>query len=538
MTTPSPVEQKTTVASAGICWWPPLLMMAVTIMVLTISCYSEVDQWDRPNQLLFGLIALHLGFVSWVRGYSRMRPAAQIKTLICIITLEAFFALMLGRDSFNGSRWPLIAWRWNTSANLLQRTFDPPDRHQVTVPMMESHSAWDILEFRGQNRSGIVTGVALERNWDLKPPKLLWQREIGVGWSSFSVCGDHCVTQEQREENEAIVCYHIHTGEQVWEHRYSAQLKNMQFGNGPRATPTIYEGRIYAQGATGILSCVEGRTGGLIWSRDIIKDDGGVLPLFGYAISPLVVDDLVITSPGGKGCSLAAYHKLTGKPVWAAGDELASYASPQLANFSQHPQVLIFNAGGLYAHSLQDGALLWNVPWVSPPDLNNVCQPIPFLADEDDPHDRLFLSSDYGVGCALLEIHKNDAEHWSWTDRWRNQNLKSKYACAVVRNGYVFGFDMNLLACVELKSGKRQWKAGRYGYGQLLCVGDCLVIQAESGEVALVDASAEKFTELGKFTALDWKTWNVPVLSGNRLLVRNDRQAACYELPASQLPPK
>jgi len=143
--------------------------------------------------------------------------------------------------------------------------------------------------------------------------------------------------------------------------------------------------------------------------------------------------------------------------------------------------------------------------------------------------DCIFISSGYGKGSALLEIRRLDGR-FSFHKRWGNRNLKAKFSSVVIHEGCVYGLDGSILTCIDLKTGQRHWKAGRYGYGQLILVGSTLIIQLESGEIALVKASPHSHQELARFGALDGRTWNHPVLAGRHLLVRNDREAACYEL--------
>jgi outer membrane protein assembly factor BamB len=304
-------------------------------------------------------------------------------------------------------------------------------------------------------------------------------------------------------------------------------------GDGPRATPTIDGGNVYALGATGRLNCLNGATGQAIWTRNILEDAGGANSPFGMAGSPLVVHDLVVVCPGGKGCSLTAYDRATGARRWAAGDSRAAYSSPVAATLAGKEQILIFNADGLFAHDMRDGHVLWSQPWLTPPEFNNVCQPIPLAGITANEPDRVFVASGYQKGCGLLDVARS-ADHFDIQVRWANTNLKPKFTSVVVRNGFVYGLDERILTCIDLSTGSRCWKGGRYGNGQLILVDDLLLIQAESGEVALVEASPARFQELGRFAALKQRTWNHPALAGWLLLVRNDREAACYALPLAK----
>ena len=265
----------------------------------------------------------------------------------------------------------------------------------------------------------------------------------------------------------------------------------------------------------------------MIWSTNILDDARARNCYFGLAASPLIADDLVIVSPGGKGASLVAYDALTGGMRWKAGDARASYSSPHRVELAGTEQILIFNAEGLYAHELKSGRVLWNVPWISnPSERNNVCQPVPVALPTGD---GVFISSSYGKGCALLEVRR-EKKRFAVRQVWSNLNLKSKFASVVEKDGFVYGLDERILTCIDLTTGGRCWKAGRYGFGQLLLVDDLLLVLSENGEVALVDASPAGYREVAKFRALDGRTWGHPVLAGRYLIVRSEAEAACYEL--------
>lgn len=353
---------------------------------------------------------------------------------------------------------------------------------------------------------------------------------MGRGWSSFAVAGERAVTQEQRGEYETVVCYDLQTGADTWTHRDRAAFRETMSGLGPRATPTIAGSRVYALGATGILNCLDLEPGERIWSRNILSEPPTENRLYGMCGSPLVVNELVIVCPGGKHASAAAYQCTTGRRVWADGNAESSYSSPQFAKLAGRPQVLNFSAEGLYSHNLKTGKVLWSFPWVSnPAEKNNVCQPVPLPGSGTGP-DSVLISSGYGQGCARLDVERN-AGRFTVRERWSNGNLKSKFSSIVVHDGLAFGLDDGILACIDLNTGERRWKGGRYGHGQLILAGDLLLVQAEQGDVACVEVTSDGYRELARHPALDDRTWNHPALAGNLLLVRNDREAACYELP-------
>lgn len=394
----------------------------------------------------------------------------------------------------------------------------------------------DISQFLGPRRDARLTGIRLRRDWQARSPQLAWRREIGAGWSSFAVVNGFAVTMEQRGDEELVTCYEVATGTPRWVHAAPTRHQTLPGGVGPRATPTIHRGRVYALGATGVLRCLDGATGRPVWTEDLLARIG-VTPeedlnaiAWGRANSPLIVDDFVVVPLGGpvKGpwVSLAAFDRMTGRLVWTGGDCQASYSSPLLATLAGERQILIVNQGYVSGHDPASGQELWKHPWPGSSNSNaTVSQVVPVS------NDRLLLSKGYGVGAKLLQVSRSSQGGWQVAEVWSNSRvLRTKFCNVVVQGAHVYGLSDGVLECVELASGQRVWKAGRYGQGQILGVGDLLIVQTESGDVALVEATSAGHHELGRFAALEGKTWNNPSLYGRYLLVRNAEQAACYEL--------
>jgi outer membrane protein assembly factor BamB len=332
------------------------------------------------------------------------------------------------------------------------------------------------------------------------------------------------ITQEQRGAEEAIVAYDLATGAVRWVHAYPARYATVVAGEGPRATPAVAGDRLVAHGATGVLTAVDRRTGRRAWQRDLPREHEAPEPEWGRSSSPLVLGDRVIVNAGGTGGrSLVAHALATGELAWAGGGDRVGYASPVLVTLAGVPQVVAFNIASVTAHEPETGAVLWEHPW--PGRQPNVSQPLP-VGD-----DRLLVSSGYGVGSALLRIRRDDDGALKPTVLWESPRLKAKFTNLVLHDGFVYGLDDGVLVCLDLETGERRWKSGRYGHGQVLLVEGVLLVQTEEGEVVLVDPQPERHVEVARFQALDGKTWNPPALAGRYLLVRNDREAAMYELP-------
>jgi outer membrane protein assembly factor BamB len=369
----------------------------------------------------------------------------------------------------------------------------------------------------------------LSDDWKANPPREVWRIPVGAGWSSFAVVGEYAVTQEQRGVQECVVCYRVADGGTVWLHTDKARFDSAMGGSGPRATPTVAEGRVYAVGGTGILNCLDGATGNRLWSIDIVNDNSGRVIEHGVCGSPLVADNLVIVAPTGAGSRcLAAYDRDSGERVWQGGAHRASYGSPAIAQLAGVRQVLIVTADGVEGNDLHTGEPLWSYTWTNPDTPVNCSQPIVVDAETG----KVLFCSGYGTGSILLEVASSAARGWAVREIWKSPGkMKTKFTTAVLHKGFAYGLDDGILACLDLATGRQVWKKGRYQHGQILLAGERLIVQTEAGSIVLVKPDPEDLIELGSSPALSNKTWNNPALSGRMLLVRNDQEAACYELP-------
>ena len=195
-----------------------------------------------------------------------------------------------------------------------------------------------------------------------------------------------------------------------------------------------------------------------------------------------------------------------------------------LATLANKRQIVAVTASRIVGLNTDDGALLWSYPWDTSMGIN-CSQAIAVDAN------RFFISSGYGKGAALVEV-KDNGGRFAASKVWENTNMKNKFNSSVILNGYAYGLDEGILACVDVATGERKWKGGRYGYGQLLLASGHLIVSAEDGRLALVKAAPDAFTEVAQFQALEGKSWNVPAISGGKLLVRNANEMACFNLAA------
>jgi outer membrane protein assembly factor BamB len=382
----------------------------------------------------------------------------------------------------------------------------------------------DFPRYLGPAGTGVLPDAKIAGDWTAAPPRERWRRPVGAGWGGFVIVGGYAFTQEQREDTECVCCYRLDDGQPVWVHEDAARYDGIG-GPGPRATPAFSAGRLYAVGATGILNCLDAADGRPVWSVNILDDNQVKNDVHGVCASPLVDGDRVLVCPAG-GPSLAAYHAETGRRLWAAGTDRASYSSPMIANLGGVRQILLANRVGVTGHDAADGRVLWSAAWVNKEGIN-AGQPVVGAAGPD----TVLLSTAYGKGVALFNVSHSAGGDWSADEAWSNLTLKAKFSTPVLYRGHVYGLDDGILTCIDPRTGKRRWKDGRYGHGQLLLAGDRLIVQTEAGPVVLVEPSPDGLRERGRVAALNGKTWNTVALVGRMLLVRNDHEAACLELP-------
>ena len=510
-----------------------------------------------------GVQPLMLALVAWAVATRDARPSTRRLALIAAVILGSIPINLVRTGGIGGSSGMDMHWRWTPTPEELLLARAPEELKPLPpAPAVETQApatatptakpaapAAPVAEkvaapapappieevrpaewpgFRGPNRDSVVRGVRINTDWTASPPAQMWRRPIGPGWSSFSVRGDLLYTQEQRGNEEIVACYRVSTGEPVWRHADPVRFYESNGGAGPRSTPTIHKDRVYSMGATGLLNALDARTGKKIWSHDTSKDTSREVPYWGISSSPLVVDDVVIVSVGG---TLAGYDASSGKQRWIGPLHGGSYSSPHLVTIDGVTQVVILSSPGAVSVNPADGKQLWDYKW----DGGAIIQPA--VTDDGDILINA-MSAMGGIGTRRLSI-KHDGDSWTPEERWTTNGLKPYFNDYVIHKGHAYGFDNNILACIDLADGKRKWKGGRYGNGQMILLADqdVLIITSEEGELALVSATTDQYKELAKIPLFDAKTWNHPVVVGNVLLVRNGEEMAAFRLAADATHP-
>lgn len=526
-------------------WKTGLALFAIGAIGTVAVNRNAASDTDRIIRTYEGAGITLLTLMIWWIFFSGIRFSTRVVGLVLVgLTIVGGAMLSVRNVEFTGDMRPIFWFVWDAPSpseraqewlnqyapqNSISAIPEVPNDQTSEVthtPARLTITAADWPRNCGLNGGREIVELQCAFDWQNNVPKELWRHPVGDAWSSFTIVGNKLFTQEQRGPLECVVCYNADTGLELWRHEDLARYETAQGGIGPRATPTVTEDAIFALGATGILNVLDPLTGAKIWQRNICDDAESSMIEWGMSGSPMIYENMVIVDAGGyKNKAVIAYDRATGDIVWASGNHQAGYATPRLETIDETLQLLIFHGDGLLGLDPATGKQLWEYAWTNQYKIN-VAQPMLF-------GHQLFLSSGYDAGCVLIDPtqlqHGRPAEVWP-----PNKNLKLKFNEAVQRENYVYGLDDGILACVDVKTGKRMWKGGRYRHGQVLLWGDKLIVQAESGDVAVVEASPKEFKEVTRLAALSDRTWNLPIVNRGRLYARNASEAVCYELTSGR----
>ncbi len=439
---------------------------------------------------------------------------------------------------------PKFTFKWETTPEEKRAAYIASEKKDELPPIDLTVRPSDYARYEGRDGDGVayrgpdgkLDGPTLALEWTAAAaPRVVYKRPCLHGYAGFAVAGNVAITLEQIDDKERVVCYDRATGRERWMSEPLGQWHDPNnMGDGPRTTPTIQDGMVYAIGATGILVCLDGTTGMERWRSDTMKDADAVPLRWGLSGSPLIVNNLVVVNPGidpkkAAGRAVCAYNRETGSQVWATGDHMAGYSSPRLAKLCGVEQILLFDADGLAGLNPENGKEFWRFPWRTDMEMN-IMQP---LVHGDD---QVFISSELSNGCAMVRI-KKDKDAWSAEEEWKPKKYTfwAKLSNPVIYGETIFGLSAGDLYCIDAATGDLHWKEKgrrRFGTGQLLLAGDRVIVQSDKGEIFLVAAEAIAYKELGRFKVLDGKTWNTPALAGKQLFLRdNEAEMACVELP-------
>ncbi len=379
--------------------------------------------------------------------------------------------------------------------------------------------------WRGPHRDGISRETGLLKTWPQDGPQQLWRIPLGNGFSAVSVVGGKAYTMYGTETDEFVACIDAADGEVLWRVRSGEPLEN-SYGNGPRATPTVDEDRVYTHGATGSLLCLAAQTGEKIWGFNTLEKFAATNLDYGLSASPVIVGKMLIVVVGGEdGKSLVALEKTTGEVLWTSLSDKGGYATPLPIEVDGLKQLAVLTGEAIVGVAQDDGRELWRHPWITTEDAN-VATPI--------FHDgRLFVASGYGTGCALFRLSATDGAAEA-EPLWDSKDMKSYFSTCVLLDGHLYGFNNTILTCMEFSTGEVRWRERGFNRGSVAAADGMLLILGERGTLALAKASPDAYEEVARVEEiLEARTWTVPTIAGGRLYLRNEQELLCLNLKAS-----
>lgn len=393
---------------------------------------------------------------------------------------------------------------------------------QITLALVATfttalHGA-DWPRFLGPNGNGICQEPGLNMNWSNKAPVQLWRIPLDTeeGYNGPIVVKGVIYILDNKGADGFVRALDLRTGKEIWRFTYPNKgKKNYGFA---KSTPVFDNGKIYAIGQMGEVFCLDAGTGHKIWSREL-TEFGGQPPKWDYAISPCIDGEKLILCPGGP-TSVVALNKATGEPVWkGGGNSKAGYSTPVIATIGGKPQYVIFSGTDLTGVNAENGEVLWSLPWKTSYDINAAS---PFVFEN-----KVFVSSGYGHGSALVEVSGTQA-----AIKWENKEILSRFSTPIVENGIAYATgDQKALVCMDIKNGTVRWKGPDLELGGLVGVNNVIIgVNGKTGEIVLFKANPDRYEEFGKFKGLDGRSWTAPIVADGKLIVRNMKELACFDL--------
>jgi len=531
---------------------PPLGVVVVLAALAAAVVFVRATEFSGERAIdnvltALGVLVLSLVYGLWFFFRGGLTGRGRVKLLAALALAAALVAATVRIDGWSGSSIPELRLVWQPSGRPeLQagtQVVAPEVERRIDVVTTTPH---DFPGFLGPDRSASLPHVRLARDWSATPPTRVWRVDVGAGWSGFAVVNGIAFTQEQRgadpgNSEQLVVARDVETGAELWRTAHAAYFDHYLGGPGPRATPTVAHGLVYAHDALGRLECLDGATGKRLWQHDLKARYGMTdaleadLITFGRSPSPLVLRDMVILpaggDPAGKRPGLVAFDRTTGAVLWEGPPRNISHASPNSATLAGVEQVLVVNADTVSGHDPRDGRLLWEHPWPGKTGADANCsQPVPIAPD------KVLVSKGYGQGSMLLQLTPAAEGTFTAAPVWTSQRgLRTKLTNMALLGEHAYALSDGVLECVAVATGKRVWRDGRYDHGQLLLVGDLLLVLSEVGELLLIEATPERPNNvLGQVQALEGKTWNTLALYRDLVLVRNSTEAAAWRVPLAR----
>jgi len=410
--------------------------------------------------------------------------------------------------------------------------FTTPDHLTLALAaallLLAAPAAADWPQILGPERAGVTAGDDLRRGWGDGGPRELWRRPMGSGFAAVAAVGDRLYTLDAPGDTEDAVCLDAATGEELWRTPLGDRFPS-EFGDGPRATPTVVGDTVYAVTATVQLAALDAADGSVKWRRDLIEGFGVEQPRFGYSCSPLVDGDLLLLDVGGdEGRGVVAFDRRTGETRWTALEGPGGHSSPIAVELGGRRQYVFNRREGPEMVAVDPGGeVLWRHP--SAPD--TIMMPV-FV-----PPDRFFISSAaMGDGGIMVHVDAGDGD-FTATEVWRQRRMRNHFNNPVLVGGHLYGFDNATFRCVDAGSGELRWAVRGFGKGSVVAAGDLLYVLGDSGTLALVAATPEEYRELGRVQAMEGRSWTPPTLDGDRIYLRDHDEMVAYDVGTGGLEP-
>ncbi|MFT5300825.1 MAG: outer membrane protein assembly factor BamB [Mariniblastus sp.] len=526
-------------------------LAAVLLFVFHWQAYFFNERFGMDPAIPM-LVTLPIGFLfvvawgCWFLFFAKRKLVGLLVFAIPIAFFTFYYPNVSGDMGFLGFR-PRF---WSRSVDYQKAT-------SANLADVKTTTKFDFPQFLGPDRNARIDSVKLAGSWNDSAPEELWKIGIGDGWSAFVAVNGNAITQEQRGADECVTCYDVKTGELKWINQVQRRHEDIAaMGKaGPRATPTVFEGLVYAASGTGVLDCIDGATGKTLWTADVpslvgieqvvAKSSLGLeyttetsRMVWGRSNSPLIVGDWIVVAAGGPSeigendptATLIAFDRITGEEIWRGGKRMIAYGSPTLATLGGKQQILLVAEDCAVGHDAETGEELWSHSRPGSTGSNANCSQVT-IVDEN----RLILSKGYGAGGELIQVTESNGKWKVESIKKDPRILRTKLTNPVIHDGFVYSLSDGYLICASVDNFQRKWKErGRFGNGQLLMVGDKLLVHSEFGTLFLIDTNSEKYTELGSIDTIGGICWNTICLYGDCLLVRSDTEAACFRIPLVQ----
>lgn len=518
-------------AASRASWQEKLLGLLGIALALFITVPGLDPTMKGPGMITLTIPMGFLGFAAAAILLSRWLNRRRIVAMVGVCIACFAFSLLIRNEGMWGNGVQDFRWRWTETAEermLASKKVDQSPGAQASSSQASPMGSVEWPGFRGSNRDGRQSGdIIFGTDWKTSPPEEIWRIAVGPGWSSFAVAGDRIFTQEQRGPDEYLVCYAAGSGEELWTCLAGGRFDDPMGGPGPRATPELSGDAVFGLTAGGVLLSVDAVSGESRWKKDISEIANRKPPMWGYSSSPLVTESVVIVHAGGSGDKgTFAFDRETGDLTWSAPAGDHSYSSPQLSSLLGEEFILMATNRGLRLLDPDSGS----VRYFHESRYNGYRTLQPQLLGNDS----VLMQASGGPGTYRLQFSRSGDEI-TGSETWNSTWLKADFNDCVVHGGYLYGFNGSVLVCLDIETGERKWRGGRYGKGQLLLLekSGLLLVISERGMAALVRVTPDGHEELTSLEIFEGKSWSHPVVVGDRLYLRNSTEAVCYRLPGS-----